>query len=404
MVESYFAAFLLALGVSEVSTGMGIVIPQFIGVTFQLLSIRSFFTKYSIRRRLIIFLSCQAMAIIPLIFAGVFHLKTFWILIPFLGLYYAALHSLNPPWNRLIGGTVPASFRMKFFSIRNQFGQFSIVVGLVIMGLILHSKDKKDVLPLFVGIFCLGLVLKALSIYEISKNHNDYVPKEGLEKRIRFRDFVKRIKNTDQGKLIVFLFFFYFCVHFASPYFGPYMLKHLKFSYLQYMLITASSYTGRVLMLRTLQMKARRSHVDKILLISTFGIALSPFCWTFTQNYLWIMFIEFISGCAWAGFELSLILLYYQKIDDHERTSVLAYIALINTTGMLIGSSLGAVFMKNLPSSWNVYPSLFIVATCLRLTLVMFSSQLSLKKQIPLKNVFGFYKSKKDQKKNIDIA
>lgn len=411
MVDNYFGAFLLALGMSEVTTGMGIVIPQFIGVTFQLLSIRSFFTKYSLKSRLVLFLSFQALALVPIIIAGSFKINSPWFVIPFLGLYWASLMSLNPPWNRLIGNTVPGKFRLKFFSIRNQFSQFAIFLGMIIMGVLLHSRAQDDVLPIFVGIFCLGFVLKCLSAYEIKVHHNDVELKEGIEQRLKFRDFIKRIKGTEQGKLTLFLFLFYICVHFSSPYFGPYMLKKLQFSYLQFMMITACSYFGRVVMFRILQKKARLRQVDTLLLISTVGISLSPLYWTFSQNYLWIMGIEFISGCSWAGFELATTLIFFQKIDDRERTSVLTYIAFLNTTGMLLGSSLGALFMKNLPSNSEIYLLLFISSTLLRLTLVLFSPQINLKEQLSKfrhqqfgGEILGMKKKKKSESEKNKIA
>jgi hypothetical protein len=42
MAESYFCAFMLALGINEVVAGLGTVIPQFVGVIFQLLSTAAF--------------------------------------------------------------------------------------------------------------------------------------------------------------------------------------------------------------------------------------------------------------------------------------------------------------------------------------------------------------------------
>ena len=100
MAESYFAAFMLALGISEVMAGVGTVIPQFIGVLFQLFSIRSFFTRFSLKKRLILFLSLQALSMIPLIVAGSFKINSPLFIISILSLYWASLLSLNPPWNR----------------------------------------------------------------------------------------------------------------------------------------------------------------------------------------------------------------------------------------------------------------------------------------------------------------
>ncbi len=416
MAESYFCAFMLALGISDVISGLGTVIPQFIGVIFLLFSIRSFFTKYSLKKRLVIFLSIQSLSLIPLILAGIFKFNSPYLILAMLSLYWASLLSLNPPWNRLIGHTVPKKFRLRFFSIRNQFGQFFVFLGLIGSGIALYfAKDKGLELPIYVGIFIFGLVLKCLSIYEVQKNHIDYELAPGSEQRLPFRDFIKRLRNTEQGKLITFLFLFYITVHFAAPYFNPYMLSELKFNYIEYMIISSLSYFGRVFMFRMLQKRAKSSQVNTILLLSTIGISSSPLLWAISQNYGWICLVEFLSGCYWAGFELSTILLYYQKIDDRERTSIITYITFLNTTGMLIGSLLGALFMKILPPSLNHYLTLFVVATFCRILLVIFAPQVNFRGQIPkligfdrvasIRPAFGFinrpfFEKKKKENKN----
>ena len=384
MAESYFAAFMLALGISEVVAGLGTVIPQFIGVIFQLFSIRSFFTRYSLKKRLLLFLSLQSLSLIPIIFAGIFRINSPYLIIGMLGIYWACLLSLNPPWNRLMGHTIPVPFRLKFFSIRSQFAQFSVFLGLIGSGLTLFwAKDKGLELPVFVGIFTIGFFLKCMSIYEVRFNHNDYDLAPGSEQRIRLRDFLRKLRGTDQGKLITFLFLFYVTVHFSAPYFAPFMLGQLKFNYLEFMGITSLSYFGRVFMFRILQKRAKAKHVENLLIFATIGISTTPLLWAISQNYWWIAGIEFVSGCYWAGFELSTILLYYQKIDDRERTSAITYIALLNTTGMFLGSMLGALFMKILPGDVNRYLTLFAVSTFLRLILVVFAPQVNFKGQIP---------------------
>lgn len=384
MAESYFAAFMLALGISDVVAGLGTIIPQFIGVLFQLLSIRSFFTQYSLKKRLILFLILQSMAMIPLIFAGVYRISSPYFIISILGLYWASLLSLNPPWNRLMGHTIPERFRLRFFSIRNQFGQLSVFIGLISSGYLLFwAKGQNLELPFYVGIFTFGFCLKWLSIFEIKMNHIDYAIAPGSEQRLRLRTFLKRLQGTDQGKLITFLFLFYVSVNFSSPYFNPYMLTKLNFNYLEYMTIPSVSYFGRLMMLRILQKHARSRHINTILLFATIGISSTPLLWTLSQNFLWIVLIEFISGCYWAGFELSTILLYYQKIEDKERTSVITYITFLNTTGMICGSILGALFMKILPGTWDHFLTLFALSTFLRMSVVVFAPQVDFKGQIP---------------------
>jgi hypothetical protein len=389
--ESYFTAFMLALGMSEVLSGLGAVIPQFIGVIFQLLSIRSFFTKYSLKRRMVLFLGLQALSLIPLIFAGVYQVNSSALVITMLGLYWASLLSVNPPWNRLIGHTIPSSFRIKFFSLRSQYAQSSVFIGLIASGMVLHAARKNHAeLPIFVAIFGLGFLLKCLSIYEIHFNHNDYDLAPGSEERVAAKDFIKRLRQGEQGKLFTFLFFFYIAIYFSAPYFGPFMLKQLKMNYLEFMIITSLSYFGRVLMFRVLQKKAKARQVEKLLMISAIGISFNPLLWSFSQHFWWVVLIEFLSGCWWAGFELSTILLYYQKIDDRERTSVITYIALLNTTGMFLGSMLGALAMKILPAGMSQYLMLFIAGTLLRLTVVVFAPQMNFRGRIPKILTYSF--------------
>jgi MFS family permease len=384
MAESYFCAFMLALGISEVIAGMGTVIPQFLGVVFQLFSIRSFFRKYSLKNRILLFLTIQALAMIPLIAIGQLKINSPVLVIGVLGLYWASLLSLNPPWNRLMGHTIPLRFRLKFFSVRNQFGQAAVFLGLLTSGLLLYWSNENDrELPTYVGIFCAGFLLKCFSWYEVKFNHNNYELPPGTEPRIRLRDFIKRLRHSEQGKLITFLFFFYVTVHFSAPYFNPYMLKQLQFNYLEYMAITAIAYFGRVFMFKILQKKAKSRHINKLLIFSTCGIATSPFWWSISQNYTWLMVVEFLSGCYWAGFELSTILLYYQKVEDQERTSVITYISFFNITGMVLGSLLGALFMKYLPAGFDQYLILFAASTFLRFLVIIFAPHVNFKGQIP---------------------
>jgi hypothetical protein len=56
-----------------------------------------------------------------------------------------------------MGHTVPLGFRLRFFSIRNQFGQFCVFLGVIGSGIALYwAKAEAQELMVFVAIFCLG--------------------------------------------------------------------------------------------------------------------------------------------------------------------------------------------------------------------------------------------------------
>lgn len=384
LTESYFAAFMLALGIGEITAGLSLIVAQFLGVIFQLLSLRLTFKESSLKKRLLILLALQGCAFIPLSIMGYYNWTTPWVMTGVLGFYWGNLLSLNPPWSRLIGHTVPHSFRLRFFSLRNQYGQFSVFMGLATAGLILYVAKRYDLeLHAFLALFLAGFILKLLSWWEVRVNHLDYEIKSGTETHAGIIDFIKGLKGTEQGKLILFLFFFYITVHTSASFFNPYMLGVLKFNYIEFMIVVAIFYFGRVLGYRVLQKKAKIAQANQILLISTLGIALNPLLWAISTNYVWVLGIEFLSGCYWAGFELSTVLLFYQKIGDRERTSVMTYISFFNITGMVIGCSIGALFMYLLPIGWDKFITLFVCSTFLRLIMAVFSPQLNFKNKLP---------------------
>lgn len=381
--ESYFCAFMLALGVSGVVAGFSTVFVQFIGVVFQLFSISAYFRRYSLKNRLLLFLTIQVMSMVPLIILGFYKINSPILLILVLGIYWASLLSLNPPWNKLMGITVPTKFRLSFFSIRSQFAQMSIFVGLLTSGLLLEwAKNRSLELQIFVILFIAGLILKILSWREIKYSHNEGTL-ESPETILPFAVFFKRLRTTEQGKLISFLFLFYTAVTIASPYFSPYMLEEMRLSYSKYMTIISVSLLGRVLMFKILQKKSKSRHLNRILLSSSVGIASSPLLWAISQNFWFILVIELLSGCYWAGFELATILLFYQKIEDHERTSVMSYVAFFNILGMTIGSGLGGLILQFFPTGYPKYETLFIVASIARITVALSSPQLDFKGRIP---------------------
>jgi MFS family permease len=411
MAENYFCAFLLALGVSSIVAGMSVIIAQFVGVCFQLIFTRFFFQNLPIKKRLLIFLALQSMTLLGLMYAAWIDLRQFFILVSILGLYWGSVLTLNPPWNKLMGLTVPKNFLLKFFTIRNQFGQISVLIGLVISGFLLSQTTQE--LHIFMVIFGTGFLLKAFSWLEVAWHHRDEEIGPLKKPEIGIRDFLRRLKGTDQGSLIFFLFFFFISVHSASPYFTPYMLNVLKFSYFEYMMVISISFIGRIITFKLLQARAKPRQINGILMFSVIGISSSPLFWSLSQNYGWILFVEFLSGCYWAGFELATTMTYYKKIADHERTRVMSYISFFNVSGMTVGCLLGAAFMKYLPSAWmpagDRYLSLFIVASCARLFVVLFLPHVDIRGQLPtvmsftmrtgmavlIKPVAGFLEGKK---------
>jgi MFS family permease len=384
MAESYFIAFMLALGLSEVAAGLSIILAQFIGVLSQMLVLKPSLAVASLRKRLLIFLPLQAVAFVPLIFMGLEKKSSPGIMVICLGFYWFNLLSLNPPWWRLMGHTIPRTYRLRFFSYRNLLCQLATFFGLGLSGILLYLVKPRGLeLAAFVGIFIIGFLFKVFSWMEIKFRHRDFIVPAGDENYLTFTAFLKGLRNTEQGKLITFLFFFYVTVHSSASYFNPYMLGPLGFNYIDFMVVIGVSYFGRVIGSRVMQKRAKPHQMNQILFIVTLGIALNPFLWVISRNFGWILMIEFVSGLNWAGLELATSLLFYQRIKDQDRTSIMTYISFIQVGGMALGCSIGALFLHLLPTSWDKFLVLFLFSTCFRLFGFVFSPHFKYRKEMP---------------------
>ncbi len=368
MGESYFVAFMLALGLSDVTAGAGRILPMFIGVCVQMLAIRGPFRKMSLKSRMVGFILIQALTLPLLASLGIFHFTNAYLVIFLIGLYWAAGLSSQPPWHRLMGETIPARFRLKFFALRNAWAQIAILLGLILAGFIL-SRFEDHLLETYAALFIICGFLKILSARELYRHKNAPII-GGTEERIRFRDFLQSLKGTPQGHLVGFLFFWYIAVQFSGVYFDPFMLKKLNWGFVDYTIIIAISFVGRILTFRYLRTRAQPKQIPWIFFIGCAGICLTPLWWVVSQNFIWIMLIEILSGAYWAAFELAVIMLYFERIKDSERTSLLTYISFTNTLGMAIGVCLGGWALQNWTITNDPYLGIFVTSTLIRLAVL----------------------------------
>jgi MFS family permease len=369
--ENYFTAFLLAMGFSGVASGIGAIIPLFLGTTLQLFSLHPFFRRKPLKKRIQFFLLVQAFSFFPLILLGWSESTSLITYFAVLTLYWASSQSLLPSWNLLMAHTVPLRFRLKFFSLRLQFAQASVVVGLLTAGIGLHwATNQGQEKNFYLLILAVCLLLKLLSWNEF-RFHREHKIEAQDEQIVSLKDLWQRLWTTEQGKLIRYLFIFYFSIHTSAAFYNPYMLQTLKFNYLEFMGIISISFFGRIMMSRWLNRWAQNKHVGAIFLFSCLGIASTPIWWVSSQYYWWIIAIEFLSGCYWAGFDLSTTLLYFDQIKDKERTSLMSYIYFFNTLGMGVGTLVGGWLLAHWPFEGSNYLGLFILSSFVRFAVIL---------------------------------
>lgn len=352
----YITPYALALGASNSQIGFLSSIPSLFGNFCQLFTSR-LIEKYPRKKILAFGVLLQALMWLPLISIGFFFfykgidsyitpslvILIYSILIAFGGI-------LNPIWNSLMNDIVKVNSGT-YFGRRNKIiGAFSLV-SLLIGGFILdYFKHTK----LFIGfciIFGIAFIARSISAYILSKH---YEPELKFEKEyyFSFKQFLKKIPQSNFGRFAVLISLMMFATAIASPFFSVYMLKELNFSYINWTLVVIASSLGSLMFMALWGKFADKYGNIRVIKITGFLISIIPLLWlaspliikiSETSLIFYLILVELFSGAVWAGFNLSIINFIYDAVTRQRMALCFAYSNMLNGFGVFIGASLGGV-------------------------------------------------------------
>jgi MFS family permease len=364
--ETYFPAFALALGMGEVGSGLIATVPLLAGGVLQLV------TPYGVdrmRSRRAWAASCaytQTLTFLPLLVAALFGSPP---LIVYLaaGVYWGAGMGAGPAWNPWMDQLVPKRIRAHFFSRRSRATQVGVLGGLFLGGLILDAaKHFGHPLLGFAMLFVIGAGARLASGRLLAAQSEPHPPLPG-EAILTTRDLYRRVRRGAEGHLLGYLAFMTATVALASPYFTPYLLKHLHFSYTRYMLLIGSSFAAKVVALTYLAGVTRRLGALRVLRLSALGIVFIPFLWLCTQSFMGLFLLQIFAGFVWAGHEFSSFLLFFDTIRAKERTSLFTAFNLANAAATVGGSLVGGAVLGRLGPEASGYAGIFALSGVARL-------------------------------------
>jgi MFS family permease len=138
------------------------------------------------------------------------------------------------------------------------------------------------------------------------------------------------------------------------------------------MLILSTAYFGRIFSVNLLKRHLPSRYIPRLLLISAIGISSTPILWVISQNLMWIIFIELLSGFYWAGIELSFLNLFLTRIPESQRQNINSLVQVLNITGMGLGTALGTLYFYFIGTNFNDYLVLFGASVLVRLFVVIY--------------------------------
>jgi len=357
--ETYLGPFGIFLHASTLQVGLLSSLPQLFGAVMQWAGALNMDRIRSRRRVVIVGAAIQALTLIPMALIPFFFGKgssPVLYLLALIMVYQAANGAVLPVWNSLIGDLVPADIRGRYFGGRNRLTGISTFIALLIAGGILHIFAKAGIPEWgFLVTFSMAFLARLNSVRWLAK-YTDPEFKIMPDQVFTFRQFLKRSPRSNFAKFVFFIGAINLCVAFSAPYFALYMLRDLKFTYIEFTVVTGMVTITQFLAFRYWGGLSDRFGNKMILNVCGWGVAVVPTLWLVSHHLLYLLIIQIFSGLVWSGFNLASANFLFDAVTPPKRARCVAYQGLVNGIFVITGSLAGGLFASHLPRSLSIGP------------------------------------------------
>ena len=295
-----------------------------------------------------------------------------WWLIALMTLSTAFDSALNPVWGSMMADLVPVQMRGRYFGQRNRITGFISTVFTYVAGGILQVLTGNTNLA-FAIIFAGAIASRLVSFYFLSQMFeplSQATEKRGYDGMLKI---ARGLFSTNIGMFIIFCALINFTATLAGPFFSPYMLDDLQFSYIVYTIMNSTGSLATIGFMTWWGKRMDRAGSIKVLKITSLFVPFVPLGWALSHNFWWLIVMQVFSGFAWAGFQLSSSVFIFDAAPPQNSTR---YIALYNSLiflGVSVGSLTGGIVAPLLPPFMGSYfLSIFIVSGLARLAVALF--------------------------------
>lgn len=327
LAESYFIAVAVHLGASPLQLGLLVGLPLALGATGPLGTIALLGLSPRRRPLAVAGVAVQVAVLSGLAAAlrlGQLRLE---VLIAAVCVYQMAGQAAGTAWASWYGDLVPAERRGRWFSHRNRFIYLATCAGLVMGGLIMHrlapgGTAAPDSAAAFAVLLGLAAVFRSVSCGLLIAS-----PEPRFQGLLPRRQAVKAARTRQGGQALRILMVgsaLHFTVYWSSPYFAPFMLEELRFTYLQYMAASLCAILAKMAASwpwgRIIDGQGARG----VFLGCMVCVALIPLPWVFASGLGLVMFAQVLSGASWSGFEVGYLSLLLENSRSRERPYLFA--------------------------------------------------------------------------------
>jgi MFS family permease len=365
--QEYLTPFLLLIGGSARHVGFLSAFPNLIASLSQLRTAEITAWLKSRRLMVIIFVFIQCVALLLMTVAALTRTITPSGFIALVVLFTASSAVAGPAWGSMMSDLVDPAERGRFFGWRSKILGFVTIGAALSAGLVLQVTRQLDIYTGFGCLFGVAFVSRLISWFYLREMYEPPLS-HSREHCFTLIQFLRRLRQSNFAKFVMFVSMMSFTVNLASPFFAVLMLRELGFSYMTYTLVTLmSTFTIYTVIGRW------GRHADtignlKIIRATAPLIALLPILWLFNRHPLYLLAAQAVSGFAWAGFNLCTSNFIYDAVTPEKRTRCIAYFNVFNGLALSLGALTGGFLLQHLPYlSGSRILSLFVVSSALRL-------------------------------------
>jgi len=221
--ETYLAAFVLAVGLGQVTSGLIASVPLLAGALLQLVSPLAVRALGSHRRWIVACARTQAFALVLLaIAAGIGSIPA---AAAFLiaSVYWGAAMAAGSAWNTWITTLVPRGIRANWFARRSRVMQSCTLGGFLAAGAILQFAGDAYKTTAFALLFGLAALFRFASA-ELLARHSEPEPLPEGQRLVGVSELALRIRHGDDGRLLFYMLCVTLAAQTAAPFFTPFML------------------------------------------------------------------------------------------------------------------------------------------------------------------------------------
>ncbi len=367
MGEQSIPAFAVALGLPVPWGGLVATLPMVAGSFLQLVSPAMVRRIGSHRRWVVLCALVQALSFVPLAAGALLGALPAVALYAVATLYWAGALGTAPAWGTWVGTIVPKRLRVRYFARRSRWLYVLQIVALIAAGWILEAgRGFDEPLRAFAIVFLFALAARALSVACLAAQSEPEPIPAGM-RDVRWRELLSRLRRGNDGRLLGYMLAVQFAVCVSGPFYVPYMLRELEFSYAQTMGLFAAAVLAKFLSLPFHARIGERWGLGALLWIGGLGLAPSVALWILTDEFWLLVGAQLFAGFVWSAYELSTFLLFFDAIPAEERTSVLTAYHCANALAIASGSLLGGWILAAAGGDRAAFLVIFAASAVLRI-------------------------------------